>query len=145
MRACFYLLYYILSHQMMKIYNETCKKSTKYDLPNISDNDPLCFSFTQHVSKFSALFDTTDIICSIFFQPGDPISQDQEGQIGNLLAQLDAARQQFLSAWNNTAFTSQFDVFIAEGSNSGYGIYREHLPANVFRPGETMVLYVEPV
>src|SRR5215203_7093269 len=74
-----------------------------------------------------------------------PLSQAQEGQIGNPLAQLDAARQQFLSAWNNTAFTSQFDVFIAEGSNSGYGIYREHLPANVFRPGETMVLYVEPV
>src|SRR5215212_8066091 len=76
--------------------------------------------------------------------PEIPLSQDQEEQIGNPLAQLDAARQQFLSAWNNTAFTSQFDVFIAEGSNSGYGIYREHLPANVFRPGETMVLYVEP-
>src|SRR5215207_218910 len=74
-----------------------------------------------------------------------PLSQAQEGQIGNPLAQLDAAHQQFLSAWNNTAFTSQFDVFIAEGSNEGYGIYREHVPANVFRPGETMVLYVEPV
>ena len=51
------------------------KKSTKYDLPNISDNDPLRFGFTQHVSKFSALFDAIDIICSIsfFFHPGDPI------------------------------------------------------------------------
>jgi hypothetical protein len=36
-------------------------------------------------------------------------------------------------------------VFIAEGSHLGYGIYREHVPANVFRPGETIVLYVEPV
>ncbi len=47
--------------------------------------------------------------------------------------------------WNNTIFTSQFDVFVAEGTHLGYGIYREHVPANIFRPGETIVLYVEPV
>jgi hypothetical protein len=58
---------------------------------------------------------------------------------------LEAARQQYLLAWNNTAFSSQFDVFIQEGSVLGYGVYREHVPANVFRPGETIVLYVEPV
>ncbi|MDQ4016294.1 MAG: hypothetical protein M3136_11110, partial [Thermoproteota archaeon] len=69
----------------------------------------------------------------------------QEEESGNQLGQLEAARQEYLSAWNNTAFTSQFDVFIAEGTHSGYGAYREHLPANVFRPGETIVLYVEPV
>jgi hypothetical protein len=67
----------------------------------------------------------------------------QEG--ANQLAELQTARQQYLSAWNNTAFSSLFDVFIAEGSHLGYGIYREHVPANVFRPGETIVLYVEPV
>jgi hypothetical protein len=74
-----------------------------------------------------------------------PLSQEQEGRADNQLAQLDAARQQYLSAWNNTAFSSQFDVFIAEGSDLGYGIYREHVPSTVFRPGETIVLYVEPV
>jgi hypothetical protein len=67
----------------------------------------------------------------------------QEG--ANQLAELQTARQQYLSIWNNTAFSSLFDVFIAEGSHLGYGIYREHVPANVFRPGETIVLYVEPV
>jgi len=67
----------------------------------------------------------------------------QEG--ANQLAELQTARQQYLSAWNNRAFSSHFDVFIAEGSHLGYGIYREHVPANVFRPGETIVLYVEPV
>jgi hypothetical protein len=36
-------------------------------------------------------------------------------------------------------------VFVAEGTHSGYGIYREHVPANVFRRGETIVLYVEPL
>jgi len=61
------------------------------------------------------------------------------------LAELEAARQQYMTAWNNTAFTSQFDVFVAEGTFGLYGEYREHVPANVFRPGETMVLYVEPV
>jgi hypothetical protein len=68
----------------------------------------------------------------------------QEGA-GNQLAELEAARQQYLLVWNNTAFSSHLDVFIAEGTHSGYGIYREHVPANVFRPGETIVLYVEPV
>lgn len=63
----------------------------------------------------------------------------------NQLAELEAARQQYLSVWNNTTFTSQFDVFIEEGTHLGYGAYREHLHANVFRPGETIVLYVEPV
>ena len=71
-------------------------------------------------------------------------SQEVQGANGQL-GELEAARQQFLSVWNNTAFTSQFDVFVAEGSDTGYGIYREHVPANVFRPGETIVLYMEPV
>jgi hypothetical protein len=69
----------------------------------------------------------------------------QEGANNSQLAELQAAKQQYLAVWNNTAFTSQFDVFVAEGSHSGYGIYREHVPANVFRPGETIVLYMEPV
>jgi hypothetical protein len=61
------------------------------------------------------------------------------------LEELEAARQQYMTAWNNTGFTSQFDVFIAEGTVGFYGQYREHIPANVFRPGETIVLYMEPV
>jgi hypothetical protein len=73
--------------------------------------------------------------------PGVPGSQES----GNHLTELEASKQQYLSVWNNSAFSSQFDVFIAEGSHAGYGIYREHVPKNVFRPGETIVLYVEPV
>jgi hypothetical protein len=63
----------------------------------------------------------------------------------NQTVNLEAARQQYLLAWNDTAFTSQFDLFIEEGSSLGYGAYKEHVPANVFRPGETIVLYVEPI
>jgi hypothetical protein len=76
--------------------------------------------------------------------PETPLTQEEAEEV-NQLTDLEAERQQYLSAWNNTAFGSQFDVFIAEGTLSGYGIYREHVPANVFRPGETILLYVEPV
>jgi hypothetical protein len=58
---------------------------------------------------------------------------------------LEAPREQYLSAWNNTAFSSRFNAFIEEGTPLGYGIYREHIPSNVFRPGETILLYLEPV
>jgi hypothetical protein len=75
--------------------------------------------------------------------PETPPSQEVQG--ANELAELEAAREQYLSAWNNTVFTSQFAVFVAEGTVGFYGEYREHIPANVFRPGETIVLYVEPV
>ncbi len=61
------------------------------------------------------------------------------------LVQLEAARQQYLASWNDTGFTSQFDVFVAEGTVGLYGQYREHVPVNVFRPGETIVLYLQPV
>lgn len=75
--------------------------------------------------------------------PETPLNQDEES--GNQLGQLEAVRQEYLSVWNSTAFSSQFDVFIAEGTDGGYGVYREHTPANIFRPGETIVLYLEPV
>jgi len=68
----------------------------------------------------------------------------QEGR-GSPTMNLEAPRQQYLSAWNNTAFSSRFNTFIEEGTPLGYGIYREHVPANVFRPGETILLYLEPV
>jgi hypothetical protein len=64
---------------------------------------------------------------------------------GNHTMNLEAARKEYLLAWNNTAFGSQFDVFIEEGSALGYGVYREHVSGNIFRPGETIVLYLEPV
>jgi hypothetical protein len=59
------------------------------------------------------------------------------------VASFDAARDQYLTAWNHTALHSTFDTFIQNGSDKGYGVYLTHPP--IFRPGETMVLYVEPV
>ncbi|AFU60092.1 hypothetical protein Ngar_c31760 [Candidatus Nitrososphaera gargensis Ga9.2] len=56
---------------------------------------------------------------------------------------LDEAKEQYLAAWNQTEFDAAFSTFVEEFSAAGYGVYQEH--GNVFRPGETMVLYVEPV
>jgi len=79
------------------------------------------------------------------FAQTPPSGTVQTQESNDQLVELEDAQQRYLSVWDNTTFTSQFDAFIAEGSHSGYGIYREHVPANVFRPGETIVLYVEPV
>ena len=80
-----------------------------------------------------------------FAQLSSPSPEMPLTQEDNQLVEFEAAKQQYLSVWNNTPFSSQFDVFVAEGTHVGYGIYREHVPTNTFRPGETIVLYVEPV
>ena len=58
-------------------------------------------------------------------------------------ANFESAKAQYLSAWNHTTFHSGVDTFIQEDSDRGYGIYVTHPP--VFKPGETIVLYIEPV
>ena len=56
---------------------------------------------------------------------------------------FETARDQYLAAWNQTTMHSTFDTFIEQGSASGYGVYVQH--PNVFKPGDSIVLYVEPV
>ena len=60
----------------------------------------------------------------------------------NRIAELKAAREQLLFAWNRTGFKEQFDTFV--NSADGYGVYEEH-KSNVFKPSEPIILYVEPV
>jgi hypothetical protein len=57
---------------------------------------------------------------------------------------LDDAREQYLAVWNQTEFNATFNTFIEPFSAAGYGVYEER-GSNVFSPGETIVLYVEPV
>lgn len=56
---------------------------------------------------------------------------------------LDAARDLYLSVWNQTEFNATFSTYVKQDTAAGYGVYEEH--GDVFTPGETMVLYVEPV
>jgi hypothetical protein len=58
---------------------------------------------------------------------------------------LEAARQQYLAAWNQTEFQIVFNTYIEPGSATGYGMYEERENNNIFRPGETIQLYAEPV
>lgn len=76
---------------------------------------------------------------------GMALAQNQQDvqQATNSTMALEDAKQQYLSAWNRTAFNATFSTYVQEFSAVGYGVYEEH--DNVFAPGETMVLYVEPV
>lgn len=60
---------------------------------------------------------------------------------------LETAKEQYLSVWNHTTFHSAFDTYI-QGGWSGErpaGVYKEHKPKDIFSPGETLLLYVEPL
>jgi len=59
-----------------------------------------------------------------------------------VIADFNTAREQLLLAWNSTGFRPQFDTYV--NSADAYGIYEEH-KSNVFKPGEPIILYVEPI
>src|SRR5215217_2820397 len=56
---------------------------------------------------------------------------------------IEDARKLYLSVWNQTEFNATFSTFVEPFSAAGYGVYEER--SNIFAPGETIVLYVEPV
>ena len=56
---------------------------------------------------------------------------------------IEAAKELYLSVWNQTEFNTTFSTFVEPFSAAGYGVYEER--SDVFAPGETIVLYVEPV
>src|SRR6266480_5482732 len=61
-------------------------------------------------------------------------------------AQVDNTRISTTQAKPTTVnkFHSVFDTFVVPESTGGYGVYEEHL-SNTFKPGEKIVLYIEPV
>lgn len=56
---------------------------------------------------------------------------------------IEEAKDLYLSVWNQTEFNATFSTFVEPFSAAGYGVYEER--NNTFAPGETIVLYVEPV
>jgi hypothetical protein len=56
---------------------------------------------------------------------------------------IEDAKELYLSVWNQTEFNATFSTFVEPFSVAGYGVYEER--SNIFAPGETIVLYVEPV
>ena len=103
-----------------------------------------CLGLFSGLATLFLLFSSQVSFAQLSSSLGTPPSEGVQAANGQL-AELESARQQYMGAWNNTAFSSQYDEFVAEGTVGLYGEYRGHTPANIFRPGETMVLYVEPV
>ena len=56
---------------------------------------------------------------------------------------IEDAKELYLSVWNQKEFNATFSTFVEPFSAAGYGVYEER--SNIFAPGETIVLYVEPV
>jgi hypothetical protein len=56
---------------------------------------------------------------------------------------IEDAKELYLSVWNQTEFNATFSTFVEPFSAAGYGVYEGR--SNIFAPGETIVLYVEPV
>jgi hypothetical protein len=56
---------------------------------------------------------------------------------------IEDAKDLYLLVWNQTEFNATFSTFVEPFSAAGYGVYEER--NNIFAPGETIVLYVEPV
>lgn len=58
-------------------------------------------------------------------------------------SKYEAARDQFLKVWDTLEFHPIVATFVNESAKLGNGVYQEH--SSVFKPGETMALYVQPV
>ena len=56
---------------------------------------------------------------------------------------IEDAKDLYLSVWNQSEFNATYSTFVEPFSAAGYGVYEER--NNIFAPGETIVLYVEPV
>lgn len=59
------------------------------------------------------------------------------------LEDLVKAQQATYDAWGNVSLTEQKVLFVSEPS-AGYGMYKERENA-VFKPGEPLITYVEPI
>ncbi len=94
----------------------------------------------QIVDSFQIISNTSLPVGTSSLSPS-PLSSSNSSATANT-SDLNAAREQYLLAWNHSGFHSQFDTFV--NSVEAYGIYQEH-KSNVFKPGEDIILYAEPV
>ena len=60
----------------------------------------------------------------------------------SITTQISYAQQNVMN--QHRGFRSVFNTFVVPGSSHGYGVYEEH-KSNVFKPGEKIALYIEPV
>jgi hypothetical protein len=116
-------------HKTMAVY--TIKGNKAFFIGYLTGSEAIYSSYLPIAQKMIDSFQVGN---------GKPSSSSASSQ--KETAELNAAREQLLLAWNRTGFRSQFDTFV--NSADGYGVYEEH-KSNVFKPGEPIILYVEPV
>jgi len=68
---------------------------------------------------------------------------ESDAKAGKYLEAYEAMRTATLQEWNAGPLLFRKAVFVA-GSPSGFGIYQAR-PDNVFKPGEKLVIYAEPI
>jgi len=56
---------------------------------------------------------------------------------------LQIARQYYLYIWRHMPLNYSFNTFVNPNSARGFGVYSVH--ANSFKPGESIILYLEPI
>ena len=71
------------------------------------------------------------------------ISNNSQTDITPNVMKYEAAREQLLKAWDQLEFEPRVATFVNESEVVGNGQYQEH--SNVFPPGETILLYVQPI
>jgi hypothetical protein len=91
--------------------------------------------------------DTASEATANMTQSNDTITNPVTATVANVDAldnmTIEDAKDLYLSVWNQTEFNATYSTFVEPFSAAGYGVYEER--NNIFAPGETIVLYVEPV
>jgi hypothetical protein len=89
----------------------------------------------------SSGFVTLAVIAALVFVPLTGITGNSFHNIFSYAQTTDTTAKH--GSLNNT-FHSAFDTFVVPGSVNGYGIYQSH-NSSIFKPGEKIVLYMEPI
>ncbi|HZC48131.1 MAG TPA: hypothetical protein VE244_03615 [Nitrososphaeraceae archaeon] len=92
------------------------------------------------ISKFAVIVLSIVLLTGISLVPALQITANGQMQQQQQLAFGQAPEE---SAAGQQTFRSAFDTFVSSESG-GYGIYEDR-KSNVFKPGETILLYVEPL
>ena len=85
-------------------------------------------------------FVTLSMMAALIVVPLTGIAGNSFHDIFSYAQTANTAKQDSL---NNT-FHSAFDTFVVPESVNGYAIYQSH-NSSIFKPGEKIVLYIEPV
>lgn len=58
---------------------------------------------------------------------------------------MEVQKNNYLLLWNSNEVQSGLDIFIQPGSASEYGVYVSNHSQSIFKTGETIKIYIEPI